>query len=401
VLKINKILAFEYDFEYDFKRMERKYSEVRIFDANGDLSKRWYIYFSYRNPATGKLERQPYIDAGINQHKTIRDRRTAAELIKKAVERALKNNYNPYGSDADKIILSIDDIFKKLDTYALNSFKESYYKNFKSRVGQFENWLTENNFTDISKITKRDVVKFLNVVEFKTSKRNRNNTRSALQSAFNFFEKEYFVERNFISDIEVLYTKPKRHKTYTSKQEAEIFKHLEENDKELYLFIKFISINFLRPIEVCRLQIKSFNLEEKKIYFSAKNKSFKIKIIPDMLIKELPDLSKYPEHYYLFTPDGIAPSTTTETNRRDYWTKRFKTVVKDYFNLKEDYTMYSFRHTFITKLYNELLKELTPFEAKSKLMLITGHNTMTALDKYLRDIDAVLPEDYSKYLENK
>ena len=59
MLKINKILAFEYDFEYDFKRMERKYSEVRIFDANGDLSKRWYIYFSYRNPATGKLERQP------------------------------------------------------------------------------------------------------------------------------------------------------------------------------------------------------------------------------------------------------------------------------------------------------------------------------------------------------
>jgi hypothetical protein len=28
-------------------------------------------------------------------------------------------------------------------------------------------------------------------------------------------------------------------------------------------------------------------------------------------------------------------------------------------------------------------------------MLITGHSTMTALEKYLRDIDAELPEDYS------
>jgi len=42
---------------------------------------------------------------------------------------------------------------------------------------------------------------------------------------------------------------------------------------------------------------------------------------------------------------------------------------------------------------------MTPFESKSKLMLITGHNTMDALEKYLRDIDAVLPEDYSKFLD--
>jgi hypothetical protein len=31
-------------------------------------------------------------------------------------------------------------------------------------------------------------------------------------------------------------------------------------------------------------------------------------------------------------------------------------------------------------------------------MLITGHSTITALDKYLRDIDAELPEDYSNML---
>jgi hypothetical protein len=29
-------------------------------------------------------------------------------------------------------------------------------------------------------------------------------------------------------------------------------------------------------------------------------------------------------------------------------------------------------------------------------MLITGHTSMSSLEKYLRDIDAELPEDYSK-----
>jgi hypothetical protein len=32
-------------------------------------------------------------------------------------------------------------------------------------------------------------------------------------------------------------------------------------------------------------------------------------------------------------------------------------------------------------------------------MPITGHSTMIALEKYLRDIDAELPEDYSEFLK--
>jgi hypothetical protein len=32
-------------------------------------------------------------------------------------------------------------------------------------------------------------------------------------------------------------------------------------------------------------------------------------------------------------------------------------------------------------------------------MLITGHSSMTALEKYLRDIDAELPDDYSHLIK--
>ncbi|GIJ94491.1 hypothetical protein CAPN002_17090 [Capnocytophaga stomatis] len=57
--------------------------------------------------------------------------------------------------------------------------------------------------------------------------------------------------------------------------------------------------------------------------------------------------------------------------------------------------MYSFRHTFITKLYRELRTQYGQMETYDKLMLITGHSTLLALQQYLRDIDAELPEDYS------
>ena len=122
--------------------------------------------------------------------------------------------------------------------------------------------------------------------------------------------------------------------------------------------------------------------------------------IADKYIKDLPDLTQMNKEDFLFTPTKIGGQwIATENNRRDHFSKRFKSIVKDHFGLGSDYGMYSFRHTFITKLYRELRKSYSPFEAKSILMNITGHSTMSALELYLRDIDAELPEDYSHLLE--
>ncbi|SNR62866.1 hypothetical protein SAMN06265371_10788 [Lutibacter agarilyticus] len=56
----NEILTFEsksaYDFAYDLS-MKKNFSTPKIYTANGDLKKRWYVYFSFRNPKTGRLKR--------------------------------------------------------------------------------------------------------------------------------------------------------------------------------------------------------------------------------------------------------------------------------------------------------------------------------------------------------
>ena len=85
-------------------------------------------------------------------------------------------------------------------------------------------------------------------------------------------------------------------------------------------------------------------------------------------------------------------------SRRNYFSKRFKKVVKDRFGFDENHGIYSFRHYFTIKSYRHMLKTMTSIEAKQKLMLITGHTSMAALEKYLRDLDAELPQDYSNIL---
>ena len=210
---------------------------------------------------------------------------------------------------------------------------------------------------------------------------------------------EELIKENYLTKIKPLKTKPKKNKRFSIEEQEMIFNFLEEEDPILLLYIKFISYTFLRPIEVNRLKIKDLNLNENTFQFKAKNSPLKTKIIPKILLKDLPDLTKLNNESVLFTPKGIGKYWDTDViNRRDFFSKKFKKIVKDHFGFDANYGLYSFRHTYITKLYRALEKEFSPHEAKSRLMQITGHSSMSALEKYLREIDARLPKDYSKLL---
>ncbi|HRB72450.1 tyrosine-type recombinase/integrase [Flavobacterium sp. UBA4197] len=395
-------------------KLKKQYSEPKIYNAGGDLTKRWYVYFSFRNPETGKLERQPTVELGINSFTTFKDREEAIILLRKALSYVLKSGqYNPFlkttpGSSDLVEIISTNKIYTISDAVKFslpikeNTLSENSYSDYRIRVKQFEKWLITNGYEKepITAISKAVVTSFLNELLKKTSPKNRNNTRAAISQLYGVLEDNDIIPENFITKISVLKSKPKRNKTYTTTQETAIISEMQKTDELLLLFIKFVSYNFLRPVEVARLKVKDIDIIDKKIYVSTKNKEIAIKRIPDILISELPNLTILNQDAWFFTPYGYGENwDAKETNRRGTFGKRFK-IVKDKLGLGDEYGMYSWRHTFITKLYNQLIINSTPFVAKSELMLITGHTTMTALEKYLRDIDAVLAEDYSEKIKS-
>jgi len=426
--------------------MKSSYSEPKIYtggiqinnwsklpkaDQKKALNKDWYIYYSYRHPKTLKLVRQPNIKGGVNRLKTKRERFKFLQVLQRNLSFMLQKAFNPYeyNPEVESSFFGNNEIAKtenvvksevstvktkKVETTIKDAFilglslkkkvlAESSYPKFKSKINQFQNWLVKNEFKledDINCITKKTVISYLNEVLLSSSARNRNNARTDINSLFQLLEDNDLIPENFVVKINVLKAKPKRNKTYTPKLEKSIFEYLSDKEPILNLFVQFISYNFLRPLEICRLKVKDIDVADKKIYLKAKNKLVKTKIIPNILIEKLPDLEQLDPDSWLFTPNKIGGQwDTKENNKRDYFSKQFKNV-KDKFNLGVDYGLYSFRHTFITKLYRDFRKKLTPFEAKSKLKEITGHATMEALESYLRDIDAELPEDYSEHLKN-
>ncbi|SNR80481.1 Site-specific recombinase XerD [Maribacter sedimenticola] len=430
-------VTFEHESEHVLEHdlsAKSNFSTPKIYTAKGDLTKRWYVYFSFRDPITKKLVRMKNIYGKANKYKTKADRLTILTAYRNNLLKLLKQGYSPFENnesikrkisenkfiesknqyEADiktnnfinqkkqNIAMPIGEAFEFVMKLKQNQVKPRTIQDYRLKTKAFLKWLSSNHphISTIDQLTKKVLLEFLNEKVMSTSARNRNNFRLTLGTILQTLEENEIISFNFIKTIKVLKSIPNRNKTFTQEIEKRIFKHLEKEDPILLLYIKFVAYNFLRPIEASRLKIKDVDIQNRTLTFQAKNSNLKRKTIPQILLEELPDLTnKNPEHL-LFTPNTIGGIwNTKETNRRNYFSKRFKQKVKNHFNLNEDFGLYSFRHTYITKLYRRILRDATPFEAKSKLMLITGHNSMSALEKYLRDIDAELAQDYSNLLK--
>jgi len=468
MITLNEFLTFEHEkeplLEHNLAH-KKKFSPPKIYTANGDLKSRWYVYFAFRNPATGKIERQKNIYGIANKLKTKTDRFNVLNFYKKTLHKLLKEGYNPYENNLDRFLESqktcapasnsqiapapivqkatvkpypflqrtrtsdqiaeipkVEPVQKvepinevepeKLEETKMSlreafdfalSMKEKLVKprtlqDYRNRSKVFIKWLNKE-YPDVKhaeQIKRKMAMDFLNHNLIKNTPRSRNNSRVDLGSMMQVLEDNEIIPVNVFRKTPVLRAKPEKNKRYDPKTLAAIFEYLEKNDPNLLLYIKFISYNFMRPIEVCRLRVKDLDLDTKTLSFKAKNSPLKTKIIPDLILEVLPDISNLPGDNPLITPYGIGMKWDTQIdNRRDYFSKRFKRNVKEKFKLGKEYGLYSFRHTFITKLYRKLVETSSPFEAKSVLMNITGHTSMAALELYLRDIDAHLPSDYS------
>lgn len=384
-----------------------KYTIGLYTGQNFDLTKAWYIRWSFRNPETLKLERQKNFKLGVNYYETKQERLSALKVHKKNLEHLLDNGYSPLEL-ADIIEISENEytpnealnfaLDLKKSTVSPTTYAHYYYESEKLKDYLRKIRLLNLN---IKHLNKRVITNYLNYVLKSSTARTRNNARSNLSALFTVLKDNFILDRNFITDIPKLKTDSKTDRTLSNKLIIDIAEYLKQTDQTLLLYIKFVAYNFLRPIEVNRLTIGNIDLKEKRLYFKSKTKSLKTKLIPEIILKDLlkMNLDKYDNDCYLFTPNNIPDLwNTSDTNKRNYYSKRFKKV-KQKFNLGANYGIYSFRHSFITNLFRTYRKTLSFNATIDILMPITGHESKQGLINYIHKIDADIPKDWSKYIE--
>lgn len=367
-----------------------------------EKGKYWYVYYYFRNPVTGNLEK--FIEKqGINLIKTITERKRAAKNLQKAVLLYLQKGYNPFEefeeSIVDKDVFTMQEAFKLAIDEKSKVWSKATKKGNVVIFNLFINFLEKNKLLqeDIKKLNKRHVILFLN--SLKVNPTTRNSYRRIISSVIGQLVADEIISNNFVNNIPKLKETPVKNKAFTKNEITEIKKYLLKHDPYLYTFIKFVMYGFMRPVEVTRIRIKDINLQRNIIQVQSKTEATATIYITSQLKETIVDmnLDQYNKNDFLFTKNfkpGIW-ETTTEKSKPNFFTNRFKKIKKA-LGYGPLYGIYSFRHSAAIDLFTSYIKKgLTDLEARHKMMPITRHKSIDSLNKYLRGIGASLPKDYS------
>ncbi|QHI36139.1 Tyrosine recombinase XerC [Kordia antarctica] len=426
----NEILQNEYVIEYNLKA-KKDYSQPKVYDANGDLSKRWYVYYSYREPKTDKLKRQPPIYKGANRFDTKAERLEILMAYKLALKKLLSQGYSPYENykvteakieKIEKEAIKDKSLLPKTNEYNVREAlifaleqKLPYLSrrgkiNIKGNLKRFLTWLKDQklDIITIKELKRREVSIFLNTIKKYDKHRNltdepvnaktRNGYRTSLSSLFSQLVSDDIVAYNIITAIKKLKENPKKHKSYTDSQIRVMREYMDDNDPYLRKFTQFIAYAFLRNVEVCRLKVGDIDLENRRLYVQTKTEAQEVVPIIESLAKviEQMELHKYKSTDFIFSDSETCGEwNVSEKTKTNHFYDRFA-IMKKELQLDTDQTLYSFKHTAASNLYNSLASEGKADEqVLTELMSFTRHKTKSQLRKYLRGIGASLAKDYS------
>lgn len=399
--------------------MEDLYSEVKLYKTTDQTGKpciipgkRWYVYYYFRNPNTGKMEKFQNTFK-INKYKTVEERLKAGKAWVKAQTFLLQKGFNPFTAEGIPIESKNFDFqnftVKEAIQYAIDNkageLKSATLDDYKTRAGVFVDWCSNNGLDglNIRELKEVHMVSFFNHL---TNPNGRNvgrtsqdNYKRCLSSLFAKLKKDKIVVANIV-DFETTKDEPIKNTPFTGPEVEAIKAYLLKNDLQLYYFIMYVVYEFLRPVEIVRLKCGSINLVEKTLTVETKTNRKKVKKIIGPIVSHLEKINfaSLPREAHLFTNTGeFVVWDAKEKTKTDHFSNRFKKVKKA-LGFGKDYGIYSFRHTAALDLYKTFTKSgLTHTEAVSKLMPIIGHTNEKTTEKYLRDVGALLPKDYGEF----
>ena len=322
----------------------QNFKTAKLFDAGGDLSQRWFIFYYFRSPETGKFRRfRHWIPTTLI---TSTARRDKAHLMMKTINKKLLQGYNPF--------VQMDKKYKLLTaglTYVL-SLKEHTcrirsYHTYCSFVNQFTEWLQSKKMTFISvdDFNYYHAQEFMDYTKSKLKNGNRtyNHRITGMKSMFKMLLKREWILVNPFENIERLPEEDPQIEAFNVDELMLMQQNLPEYNFDLYVCACLIFYCFIRPAELVRLKVSNFHLVNRAIVIpgkASKNKKQEVVQIPNALYPILMNLDlNYPGDFFVFArhqkrgKKEIAPTRIAEA-----WRK-----FADEFGI--DKNIYSLKHT--------------------------------------------------------
>lgn len=305
----------------------RHYKPARLYDKGA----KWFVYYSYLNPETGKMQRFKVYE-NINSIKDIGDKREYAMLLKQAVNMELSTGFNPWEENELKVaakkwtlVQGINYFKQNLHTRGLRKRSiQTYESVIRFMYEAFQDVLQK----DIQEITRQQIDNGLRNIYIKKKWSNTtfNNNLTFVRSIFN-----YLIEADILQSNPAVKIKPLPENITKNKYFDDVtFKKIKDNaDPELLEFLLFLYHTGTRPNEARQLTYEHINHDSRLLMVPASiSKNKKDDYVP---------LSQYILDKY--KGEGLIFGTPV-----NYYSKKFN-ALKSKLGLPAGVNLYSIKHT--------------------------------------------------------
>lgn len=345
----------------------------RLHDYGGDVSKQWFIFYSYRNPATGKMQRFRLYE-GFTERSSAEEKRKYGLMVMERLRLKLQNGWSPFEDDPQVIYsdnLQYQQVARKFGRmrtgnkrFAFYSsqwleqragIRPSTYTTYKSKLRYFNEFLKKNKLeeNDISEFS-RDEARAFNIYlkrERKLSHKTINEYNVLMRAFFGYLAGEGLIKVNPFTGIKPLKTETKHPRIYPKHLLEKISEVAAVTDPQLLFAIRIIFNCLIRPNELRQLRLGDIDFHAGKIRVAAtiaKDKEERHVDVPDYIVKDMliNGFHLLPSAYFLITTKGLPGAAGVS---RNFLHKRFQRLKKAA-GIPKEYILYAFKHTGMVEL---------------------------------------------------
>ena len=374
----------------------------KLCTCKNDPEKQWFVFYSVRDPRTGKMVRFRHYDGFVDLPVKARIEH-GKQLIDHYTSR-LRSGWTPFADDIKTIYTDHIDYKTVAEMYGnkrsannnirvwISKFLEDIqpgirhtsYITYQSKMRIFVLWLEREKIAlnDISTINNEVVNQFFRYLidDRKLSKISIGKYTELLSNAFKYFLKQKRIPYNPVYDIPLCNRINDQAPRPISRIDIEPFKKEITKDPELWLAVMFEYYCALRPgYEIREMKIKDLDLVAGTVRVTrerAKNHRERIVTIPLQLLQELRsyNLQSYDREFYIFGKGGLPGHLFIGKNKLNYKFNKIRTKLK----MPREYKFYSWKHTAAIELD----------ENKIPLMDISrhyGHTSISITNEYMKN----------------
>lgn len=357
-----------------------------------------YIEFYAYDPATGKMRRKR---VKVNHIDGSRNRKQYAKECITRFANLLSDGWNPWiDCDPDDIAQFLD-CLDKYEEYVTKQhtsglFRKQTYDDYKSKIKIIRYYVEhvqrpKERIRYMFQLSKRWVVDFLDYVYI-----DRNNRAQTYNNYLSFLRTlcDWWIARGFLAQRPTDGLQPISKRLFAKERSCipiskvrEIGEWTKEHDPYFHFACQILYYCFIRPVEMTRLKISDFNLQECTVTIPAsasKNKRTQSVTLPKKVLLEGVELGIFskPVSYHVFS-ERLRPGQEQIDPKifRDHWRK-----VSDALKLKKEWKFYSLKDTGIT----EMLRQNTtaPVNVKDQ----ARHSSLAITEIYIGENKKAVPE---------